>query len=272
MSVKSKLDIYALENYTQTSIDAANAVSTAASPEMSLGGGVGSSSVRPKTMLEKLTTLKKRCDEEQCVRSVEGVLLVHLHRHPHVVLLKQSLQKNRDANGPRVVPPLHTNVDVVYRLPGGRCRRGESEELALLRKLGRHLLSEPRISPSSPAAMTSATGETVVDVGVSHGTSKAGSHFRVGELLSMWYRPHFTPLMYPYVPAHVAVSSLKEIRSVFLVHMEPSVYFTLVQQGVELIAAPLFDLYDNSGKYGPIIASLPAALSRVLINYCSTDY
>jgi len=30
----------------------------------------------------------------------------------------------------------------------------------------------------------------------------------------------------------------------------------------KLVAVPLFDLYDNPGRYGPVLASLPALLSR----------
>jgi cleavage and polyadenylation specificity factor subunit 5 len=33
-----------------------------------------------------------------------------------------------------------------------------------------------------------------------------------------------------------------------------------------LVAAPLFELFDNSPGYGPIIASLPQLLSRYFIH------
>ena len=35
-----------------------------------------------------------------------------------------------------------------------------------------------------------------------------------------------------------------------------------VPRNYKLVAAPLFELYDNSQGYGPIIASLPQLLSR----------
>ena len=35
-----------------------------------------------------------------------------------------------------------------------------------------------------------------------------------------------------------------------------------VPRNYKLVAAPLFELYDNSPGYGPIIASLPQLLSR----------
>lgn len=35
-----------------------------------------------------------------------------------------------------------------------------------------------------------------------------------------------------------------------------------VPKNYKLVAAPLFELYDNSQGYGPIISSLPQTLSR----------
>lgn len=35
-----------------------------------------------------------------------------------------------------------------------------------------------------------------------------------------------------------------------------------VPKNYKLVAAPLFELYDNSQGYGPLIASLPQTLSR----------
>jgi hypothetical protein len=40
-------------------------------------------------------------------RSVEGVLLVHQHKHPHVLLLQQHLGQQK-----------------IYKLPGGRIKPG----------------------------------------------------------------------------------------------------------------------------------------------------
>ena len=35
-----------------------------------------------------------------------------------------------------------------------------------------------------------------------------------------------------------------------------------VPRNYKLVAAPLFELYDNPAGYGPVIASLPQVLSR----------
>jgi cleavage and polyadenylation specificity factor subunit 5 len=40
-----------------------------------------------------------------------------------------------------------------------------------------------------------------------------------------------------------------------------------VPRNYKLVAAPLFELYDNSQGYGPIISSLPQALGRFSFLY-----
>ncbi|AAZ12227.1 nucleotide hydrolase, putative [Trypanosoma equiperdum] len=232
------------------------------------GGGTTNSERRIKTPLEKLMSLRARCREQQRVQSVEGVLLVHAHDHPHVLLLRHNV---KTTNRSRVLPATNTNSTAVYRLPGGRCRNGEPEELCLLRKLGRDLLNESKRLTSSSTAEEERS-EVVVDVGSAHPNGTAvtasSSSFRVGEVLARWYRPHFDPLMYPYVPAHVAENDVREVRTIFLVHMPPRMLLTGTYGDEELVAAPLFDLYDNTAKYGVLIASIPTLLSRVNINYC----
>lgn len=40
-----------------------------------------------------------------------------------------------------------------------------------------------------------------------------------------------------------------------------------VPKNYKLVAAPLFELYDNAPGYGPIISSLPQLLSRYIMIY-----
>ena len=56
-------------------------------------------------------------------------------------------------------------------------------------------------------------------------------------------------------------NSSKEHRKLFLVQLQEKAYFA-VPRNYKLVAAPLFELYDNSQGYGPIISSLPQALGR----------
>lgn len=41
-----------------------------------------------------------------------------------------------------------------------------------------------------------------------------------------------------------------------------------VPKNYKLVAAPLFELYDNAPGYGPIISSLPQLLSRYIMFVC----
>lgn len=41
--------------------------------------------------------------------------------------------------------------------------------------------------------------------------------------------------------------------------------FFAVAESVKLLAVPLFELYDNAMRYGPVIAAIPAMLSRFSI-------
>lgn len=289
MSLNLKLDVYSLENYLvcpDPSALAENQQHTL-SGNQNRNAQKGNVLANPrldvklmKTAREKLLTLRKRCADDERVESVEGVLLVHLHRHPHVLLLKQRLSYSaQEGAHPRIIPTAASNAsEFAYRLPGGRCRKGEKPEDCLLRKLSRQLLNAEKAPPLTQGMGPTNSSDTIVDVGASGasasptavgGGSTGSSCFRVGEILGKWYRPHLNLLIYPYVPPHISPDAVKEVRTMFLVHMERSIEFQVPHANVELVAVPLFDLYDNTGKYSPDIVSLPIVLSRVFINCCS---
>ncbi|OAD53464.1 Cleavage and polyadenylation specificity factor subunit 5 [Eufriesea mexicana] len=124
-------------------------------------------------------------------RSVEGVLLVHEHGLPHVLLLQ-----------------LGTTF---FKLPLGD-------------------------------KMESSMQEWVIE-----------------DTIGNWWRPNFEPPQYPYVPPHI--TKPKEHKRLFLVQLQEKALFA-VPKNYKLVAAPLFELYDNSQGYGPIISSLPQSLCR----------
>ena len=66
--------------------------------------------------------------------------------------------------------------------------------------------------------------------------------------------------MYPYIPP--AVSKPKESRKIFLCEL-PQNGILGVPKNLKLLAVPLFELYDNAHRYGPVIASIPQLLARV---------
>lgn len=149
-------------------------------------------------------------------RSVEGVLLVHEHSLPHVLLLQLGA--------------------TFFKLPGGELNSGEDEVEGLKRLLTATLGRED-----------GAKNEWIVD-----------------DTIGVWWRPNFEPPRYPYIPAHV--TKPKEQTKLFLVQLPEKSLFA-VPKNYKLVAAPLFELYDNSQGYGPVIASLPQALSRLNFLY-----
>jgi cleavage and polyadenylation specificity factor subunit 5 len=151
-------------------------------------------------------------------RTVDAVLLVHQYGHPHVLLLQIG--------------------ETYCKLPGGRCRPGESEIDCLRRKLG------ARLDPPT-------------------GTSRQPPVWQIGELVARWFRPNFTNIMYPYMPPHV--TQCKEEKRIFLCPLPERCDFA-VPRNFRFIAVPLFHLYDNSKRYGSFISKLPECLSRLHFN------
>ncbi|BES99824.1 Cleavage and polyadenylation specificity factor [Nesidiocoris tenuis] len=81
----------------------------------------------------------------------------------------------------------------------------------------------------------------------------------IEDTIGNWWRPNFEPPIYPYVPAHV--TKPKERRRLFLVQLPEKTLFA-VPKNYRLVAAPLYEIYDNAHGYGPIISCLPQILSR----------
>ncbi|KAF6019525.1 NUDT21 [Bugula neritina] len=120
-----------------------------------------------------------------------------------------------------------------YRLPGGELNTGEDPFDGLKRLLNMYI-----------------------------GTA---CNWSVGEVISNWWRPNFEPSQYPYIPSHI--SQPKEHRQLYIVNLPEKTSFH-VPRNYKLVAAPMFELYDNAANYGPIIASLPQSLSRFKIVFC----
>nr|ACO10835.1 Cleavage and polyadenylation specificity factor subunit 5 [Caligus rogercresseyi] len=144
-------------------------------------------------------------------RSVDGILLVHEHGLPHVLLLQ-----------------LGTTF---FKLPGGELQPGEDEVQGLQR-----LLTDTLGRPDS-----------------------VPTQWIIEDTIGNWWRPNFEPAQYPYIPPHI--TKPKEHRKLFFVQLPEKSYFA-VPRNYKLVAAPLFELYDNSQGYGPIISSLPQAMGR----------
>jgi len=83
--------------------------------------------------------------------------------------------------------------------------------------------------------------------------------WEVIDLISVWWRPTFDSVLYPYIPPHV--TQPKECRKIFLVALPESFAFT-VPSNQQLVAVPLIDVRNNLASFGEVISSLPACLSR----------
>ncbi|CAI0403541.1 unnamed protein product [Linum tenue] len=126
------------------------------------------------------------------------------------------------------------------KLPGGRLKPGENEIEGLKRKL------TSKLGANSPALVPD---------------------WQIGECVAIWWRPNFETIMYPYCPPHI--TKPKECKKLFLVHLSEREYFA-VPKNLKLLVVPLFELYDNVQRYGPVISTIPQQLSRFRFNMIST--
>ena len=143
-------------------------------------------------------------------RTVEGVLLVHDHGHPHVLMLQIA--------------------NAFFKLPGDYLKPGEDEVDGLKKRL------DDRLAPPTDSRQFNS----------SHGVD---NDWEIGDCLAQWWRPNFETFMvrpsvhlcsyrqyvvthysslrvylrfvhnmqYPFIPAHI--TKPKECKKLFLVQM-----------------------------------------------------
>lgn len=83
--------------------------------------------------------------------------------------------------------------------------------------------------------------------------------WNVADTIAQWYRPNFETFMYPYLPAHV--TRPKECKKLYFIQLPKSKILS-VPKNMKLLAVPLFELYDNTARYGPQLSAIPHYLSR----------
>ncbi|NXD72825.1 CPSF5 factor, partial [Eolophus roseicapillus] len=138
---------------------------------------------KDSSVAARFQRMREEFDKIGMRRTVEGVLIVHEHRLPHVLLLQ-----------------LGTTF---FKLPGGELNPGEDEVEGLKRLM----------------------------------TEVCFFHYGVViSWLNVWW-----------------LFSLINLYLILALFAVPKNY--------KLVAAPLFELYDNAPGYGPIISSLPQLLS-----------
>ncbi|KAF3335260.1 hypothetical protein FCM35_KLT19767 [Carex littledalei] len=202
MGVPPAVNVYPLSNYTFGTKE----------PKME----------KDTSVADRLARMKVNYMKEGMRTSVEAILLVQEHNHPHLLLLQIG--------------------NTFCKLPGGRLKPGENEIEGLKRKLCSKLAVN---SPSFP------------------------QNWQIGECVAVWWRPNFETVMYPYCPPHI--TKPKECKKLYLVHLTEREYFA-VPRNLKLLAVPLFELYDNVQRYGPVISTIPQQLSSLFdVKKANTD-
>ena len=132
-----------------------------------------------------------------------------------------------------------------HYLPGGRLRPGESDTDGLARKLRAKLTPTPNASSSGDDAVP--------------------AELEPGDHLATWYAIDFSTTLYPYLPAH-CTAAREELR-VYAVPLPENFAFS-VPRNMQLIAVPVYDLFENSQQYGNVIAAVPSLISKFHMNFC----
>lgn len=134
-----------------------------------------------------------------------------------------------------------------YKLPGDYLRPGIDEEEGLAQHLSDTFGPEPG----------------------SEGSEDGQNYdWNIQHCLSQWWRPNFDPFLYPFLPPHI--TRPKECRKQYLFQLPKHQVFA-VPRNMKMIAVPLFELYDNSSRYGSQSASLPLQLSRYNFEFVDKD-
>ncbi|KAK7205587.1 Cleavage/polyadenylation specificity factor subunit 5 [Myxozyma melibiosi] len=81
----------------------------------------------------------------------------------------------------------------------------------------------------------------------------------ISDCIAQWWRPNFETFTYPFIPPHV--TRPKECKKMYLVNL-PKHKVLSVPKNMKLLAVPLFELHDNSARYGSQLSAIPQYLSR----------
>jgi cleavage and polyadenylation specificity factor subunit 5 len=101
--------------------------------------------------------------------------------------------------------------------------------------------------------------ERLAPTGALSTSEDADNDWNIFDTLAQWYRPNFETFMYPFLPPHV--TRPKECKKLYFIQL-PKAKVLSVPKNMKLLAVPLFELYDNSQRYGPQLSAIPHYLSR----------
>jgi cleavage and polyadenylation specificity factor subunit 5 len=185
------------------------------------------------SVLARLKRLEEHYVAHGMRRTCEGILVCHEHNHPHILMLQIA--------------------NAFFKLPGDYLH-AEDDEIE-----GFKMRLNERLAPVG----TQFSGEGV------------NEEWEIGDTLAQWWRPNFETFMYPFIPAHV--TRPKECKKLYFIqlprrskllsdYIEPKLITSAevlsVPKNMKLLAVPLFELYDNTARYGPQLSAIPHLLSR----------
>ncbi|KAK5111437.1 hypothetical protein LTR62_004889 [Meristemomyces frigidus] len=131
-------------------------------------------------------------------------------------------------------------ANAFFKLPGDYLSH-DADEISGFKKI-----LTAKLSPPSSSSLSSRDSLESADWNISHN-------------LSTWWRPNFETFMYPYLPPHT--TRPKEQKKLYFIQL-PETKVLSVPKNMKLLAVPLFELYDNSQRYGPQLSAIPHYLSR----------
>lgn len=129
-------------------------------------------------------------------------------------------------------------ANAFFKLPGDYLRPEEADE---------------------EAGFSARLNERLAPVGNQFEPNPENTSWHIRDCLAQWWRPNFETFMYPFVPPHV--TRPKECKKLYLIGL-PRRKVLAVPKNMKLLAVPLFELYDNSARYGPQLSAIPHYLSR----------
>src|SRR5271167_3563714 len=184
------------------------------------------------SVIARLKRLGAHYEQHGMRRTCEGILVCHEHNHPHILMLQIA--------------------NAFFKLPGDYLKPEDDEIEGFKARLNE------RLAPVG----SQFTGEGV------------NEEWEIGDTLAQWWRPNFETFMYPFIPAHV--TRPKECKKLYYIQLpQQSMYIyhvtklalmkaevLSVPKNMKLLAVPLFELYDNTPRYGPQLSAIPHLLSR----------
>lgn len=186
------------------------------------------------SVLARLKRLEEHYVEHGMRRTCEGILVCHEHNHPHILMLQIA--------------------NAFFKLPGDYLKPEEDEIEGFKMRLN----------------------ERLAPVGTQFSGEGVNEEWEIGDTLAQWWRPNFETFMYPFIPAHV--TRPKECKKLYFIQLPRQSKSTAiptfstdlifsaevlsVPKNMKLLAVPLFELYDNTARYGPQLSAIPHLLSR----------